>query len=342
MIWLRAETKAGERRSALSPAGASELVENGTPVTVERSENRIFTDAEYAAAGCGLADAGSWTEAPADAWILGLKELNSDETNFALTHTHVYFGHAYKGQPGADALLGRFTAGGGRLLDLEFLEDEHGRRIAAFGYWAGYAGCLVGAMMAGNAPLPDFRSGFTSANAMVESATSILAGTTPHALVIGSRGRCGSGALDAARAAGLEATGWDIEETRDGGPFEAILDFDVLINCVLLQPDTPPFLTPELVMRPRKLHTIVDVSCDPGSPWNPLPIYEHTTTLADPVVRLVDSPPLSLSAIDHLPTLLPRESSEVFAAQLLPFLRNRTSATWQRCDTLFQEKSGVV
>ena len=50
------------------------------------------------------------------------------------------FGHAYKGQHSGRALLQRFKAGGGTLYDLEYLVDEDGRRVAAFGYWAGYAG----------------------------------------------------------------------------------------------------------------------------------------------------------------------------------------------------------
>ena len=39
--------------------------------------------------------------------------------------------------------LRRFRDGGGTLYDLEYLTDENGRRMAAFGYWAGYAGAAV-------------------------------------------------------------------------------------------------------------------------------------------------------------------------------------------------------
>jgi hypothetical protein len=40
----------------------------------------------------------------------------------------------YKNQGGWEKVLSRFPRGGGTLLDLEFLEDEQGRRVAAFGY----------------------------------------------------------------------------------------------------------------------------------------------------------------------------------------------------------------
>ena len=39
--------------------------------------------------------------------------------------------------------------GGGALLDLEYLTDDHGRRLAAFGYWAGYVGAALAVLHAG-------------------------------------------------------------------------------------------------------------------------------------------------------------------------------------------------
>jgi saccharopine dehydrogenase (NAD+, L-lysine-forming) len=65
---------------------------------------------------------------------------------------------------------------------------------------------------------------------------------------------------------------------------------------------------------------IGDVACDPDSDYNPVPVYDRATTWAAPVVRVQDAPPLDVMAIDNLPSLLPRESSEDFAAQLLPHL----------------------
>jgi saccharopine dehydrogenase (NAD+, L-lysine-forming) len=69
--------------------------------------------------------------------IVGLKELDPD--SFPLEHVHVQFAHCYKNQAGWQDVLGRFFRGGGTLLDLEFLVDESGRRVAAFGFHAGFA-----------------------------------------------------------------------------------------------------------------------------------------------------------------------------------------------------------
>jgi saccharopine dehydrogenase (NAD+, L-lysine-forming) len=53
---------------------------------------------------------------------------------------------------------------------------------------------------------------------------------------------------------------------------------------------------------------------------------------------------LSVIAIDHLPTLLPRESSEAFCSDLLPSLKllGKSDAVWQRAENLFKEKSGQL
>lgn len=53
---------------------------------------------------------------------------------------------------------------------------------------------------------------------------------------------------------------------------------------------------------------------------------------------------MSVISIDHLPSLLPRESSEAFSKALLPCLlelRNRESHdVWKRAEGLFREKVG--
>ena len=48
-FWLRCETKQFERRAALTPTTAKQLIDAGFDITVERDEQRIFDDAEYEA-----------------------------------------------------------------------------------------------------------------------------------------------------------------------------------------------------------------------------------------------------------------------------------------------------
>jgi hypothetical protein len=47
-----------------------------------------------------------------------------------LKHVHVQFAHCYKQQAGWEKVLARFARGNGVLLDLEFLTDSSGRRVA--------------------------------------------------------------------------------------------------------------------------------------------------------------------------------------------------------------------
>lgn len=76
--------------------------------------------------GCPLVDTLSWkTDAPADAYIVGLKELPENDDS-PLHHTHIFFAHCFKNQGGWKELLHRFDAGNGTILDLEFLNDANG------------------------------------------------------------------------------------------------------------------------------------------------------------------------------------------------------------------------
>lgn len=345
-LWLRAESKPGERRTPLVPRDAAVLVRDGVELTVERSPLRVHGDEEYRAAGARLADPGAWLDAPADAVIFGLKELPEDD--FPLRHRHLYFAHAYKGQKGWRELLDRFARGKGTLLDLEYLVDDSGRRVAAFGRWAGFAGAAVGAdLWAHQKSSPNAAyaalSPFKDQDALVERVRARLAGAgLPSVLVFGAKGRCGSGALELLRRAGVtNVTAWDKEETAAGGPFDESLKHELMVNCVLLSGPTRPFLTREMLDRPRRLSVISDVSCDPYSPHNPVPVYDRTTTFESPALRLRESPALDLTAIDHLPSLLPRESSEDFSGQLLPHLRalGAGAPVWARAAALFREKA---
>lgn len=79
--------------------------------------------------GCPLVEKLSWkTDAPADAYIVGLKELPENDDS-PLHHTHIFFAHCFKNQGGWKELLQRFDAGKGTILDLEFLNDSNGKNI---------------------------------------------------------------------------------------------------------------------------------------------------------------------------------------------------------------------
>ncbi|WP_448317486.1 saccharopine dehydrogenase [Streptomyces sp. CO7] len=333
-LWMRHETRASERRAPLVPEDAGRLVRQGVVITVEESGRRVFPLEEYAAAGCRTAPAGSWTDAPRDAYVLGLKELPAGPAR--LEHRHIFFGHAYKGQEGAGELLGRFAAGGGALLDLEYLVDEDGRRLAAFGYWAGYVGAALALLYRRGMLKPPLRP---LAKEELDALLREGADQDCRALVIGALGRCGRGACDALAAGGVDATRWDVEETRDLDR-RALLAHDLLVNTVLTTRPVPPFLRREDLDAPgRRLSLVSDVTCDVTSECNVLPVYDQVTDWDSPVRPLAcDGPPAEIVAIDNLPSLLPAESSRAFSAELAPQLAllGGSGPAWRRALRSFE------
>jgi len=342
-VWVRSESRPNEERVGITPQGAAKLLAAGYQVTVEESSQRILPIAEYAAVGCQIAPEFSWVDAPDDAIIFGLKELPDDGT--PLRHRHIMFGHAYKGQPAGKVLLERFKAGGGALYDLEYLTHDDGRRVAAFGYWAGYAGAAVAlicwiAQQKGEIAQPV--TGYPSANhllADLQQSLVTLGTARPTALIIGALGRVGTGAADLCKAMGVATTKWDMAETASGGPFPEILAHDIFLNCILARPGTPVFVPASAKVAARQLSVIGDIACDPDSDFSPIKVYDRTTTWDAPALRVHDSPVLDVTAIDNLPSMLPAESSEDFAEQLLPHLLTLDSIdqdVWGRAAGWFQ------
>lgn len=320
-LWVRAETRDNERRVGITPVGVAEMIARGHTVTLEDAAHRVIPTADYGAAGADIAVQGSWPGAPRDAIIFGLKELPDDGR--PLVHRHVLFGHAFKGQSAGQRLLNRFATGHGTLYDLEYLTDASGRRVAAFGYWAGFAGAgvslLAWAAQTQGGICPPVTV-YESSDAMVTQIRDALGGATPTAIVIGAMGRVGTGATELAEACGVAVTKWDMAETAHGGPFPEILEHDLFFNCILAGPNTPVFVPVEARAATRRLGVIGDIACDPDSDFNPIKVYDRVTGWDAPVIRVQDDPALDVMAIDNLPSLLPRESSEDFAAQLLPHL----------------------
>ena len=341
-LWVRAEQRPNEERVGITPDGVAALIAQGLRVTVEDSATRIIPTQAYREAGAEIAPEGSWPEAPDDALIFGLKELPEHGT--PLRHRHIMFGHAYKGQPAGQVLLQRFAAGGGTLYDLEYLVDPEGRRVAAFGYWAGYAGAAVSlfawtAQQNGEVCAPVSTWGDAAAmEAELAAALDATGAERPRAIVIGALGRVGTGASELCEKMGVSVTRWDMAETASGGPFPEVLDHGLFLNCILARPGTPVFVPASAPTDPRTLAVIGDIACDPDSDFSPVKVYDRATSWEAPVLRVHDTPALDVMAIDNLPSLLPLESSHDFAGQLLPWLKQLDAldaGVWGRAEDTF-------
>ena len=317
-VVLRHEVKRNERRTPLTPVGASLLVKDGGKVFVESSPTRIFPDEEYEKVGCEIVEMSYWRTCPIDYLILGLKELPIED--FPIEHKHIYFAHIFKGQEGSEEVFKRYAEGGGELFDLEFLTDSNQKRVCAYGYWAGYVGAATALLQFYQKEGLKKLSDYESKELLIEEIKNISKGLeAPKTLIIGALGRCGTGARDLLEACGLSSTNWDIKETAKGGPFEEILEHHIFINAALIFKKVNPFVTSEMVSRESSsLKVISDVSCDPNSELNPIPIYDKITSWETPTVEVGNG--LNIIAVDNLPSVLPKESSEDFAEQLFPHL----------------------
>ena len=328
-FWLRSEDRQDEFRTPISPKGAEKLLREGFEVTVEDCEKRIFKTSEYKLKGCKIVTKGSWVTADKDNIIIGLKEINQD---LELSHKHIMFAHVFKKQANSEKILDNFKKNKGTLYDLEYLKDTKGKRVAAFGYYAGYSGAFVGLNIWLN-----YKNNILSSDIKIPLSTTKqnLLNTAskqlelhkknklemPKIIVIGSAGRVGAGACDFFKSLGLVLTEWDLKETLHRKSFPEILEHDIFVNCVLSSDKSVKFLKKSEVINDRKLVLISDVSCDPGSDFNTIPLYDKPSSFEKPFQYIIDEKkPLILTAIDNLPAMLPKESSLDFENQLLPYL----------------------
>ena len=329
IFWLRAETKEFEYRRALSPDSVKKLIAAGHKVVVEDSKASIISKDAYQEAGANIVKENSWiTDAPDDAIVVGLKALPGDLSEYK--HTHIYFAHVYKEQDGWQEVLGKFQKGNGKIIDLEYMVDENSRRVCAFGYWAGYVGASLAVLFSNDKTqanaikaLQEKRS-FLNKDELINFVKDYVE-PQGNGIVLGCLGRSGKGATDFFKDVNWSVIGWDKIDTQGGGPFPQILNYDVFVNCVLSTTKIPPFLTKDILQDNHKLKVISDVTCDPDSDCNVLPIYDKATDLDDPILTIKSaSEDVSLVAIDNLPSILPKESTIDFSDQLEDFLINYT------------------
>lgn len=132
---IREEKVPIDRRVVLSPEQVQRLVKRypSNKVIVQSSKIRCFRDEEYQAVGLEISDDIRDAEI-----LIGVKEV---PIQALIPHkTYFFFSHTIKKQPYNRQLLREILAKGIRLIDYECLTDQEGRRLIAFGRWAGIVG----------------------------------------------------------------------------------------------------------------------------------------------------------------------------------------------------------
>ncbi|TKB05752.1 NAD(P)-dependent oxidoreductase [Desulforhopalus sp. IMCC35007] len=128
-----------DRRVPLTPAQAKAVMSRFPDVEVaaERSDIRCYSDQEYEREGIRLLDSLEACDI-----ILGVKEVPVD--TLIPEKTYFFFSHTIKKQPYNRKLLQEILKKNISLIDYETLTDETGKRIIAFGRWAGIVGAYNG------------------------------------------------------------------------------------------------------------------------------------------------------------------------------------------------------
>jgi saccharopine dehydrogenase (NAD+, L-lysine-forming) len=309
-IFLRKEVYPNEFRCPIVPNDVKILKANGFDVIIQSSELRCFSDSEFEQAGATITDK-HWVYFP-NSLIIGLKELdNIEKLN---SHTHIYFSHTFKNQSGSKIILDFFTKSKSNLYDLEYFVDSKGKRLLAFGFYAGFIGAGLGLLQYGKKFIGEKLTGLNywkSSQNLISQIQNYNFPLNFKICIIGSNGRCGSGAkalLDKIGLKYFELHSQDIKLNLES--------YDLVINCINLTKDIGTWYDSSTEF--NKHTVIVDVSCDYTNLNNPIKIYNKKTTWEEPVFKYNEF--VDIIAIDNLPSLLPYESSTEFSSLLTNLL----------------------
>ncbi|WP_372371105.1 hypothetical protein [Candidatus Uabimicrobium sp. HlEnr_7] len=133
IIGIRAEEL--DTRAPLTPKYVKRIVESGTSVYVQPSQKRCFPDEEYQKAGAYLQ-----TDLSNVDIVFSVKEIPCSK--ILPGKIHCFFSHTIKGQKNNMTMLRTIMEKQATLIDYEKITDSSGKRLIAFGKFAGYAGMI--------------------------------------------------------------------------------------------------------------------------------------------------------------------------------------------------------
>ena len=301
-----------DARVPLTPKQVAKLRKQGIDIVVQPSQGRTFKDHEYAELGIPMVENISQREL-----LLGIKEVPIDQ--LIPDKKYCFFAHVAKEQPYNQPLMRALLDKGITHIDYEYLTDDDGKRLIAFGYWAGMVGAhnavWTYARRTGKFDLPRLRDLYD-----YEAAKEIYQKLKLPALrvVLTGTGRVGKGAAQV-----LEDMGFEKLSPRDflNGEGKAVFtqlhvrDYakhpdekpidkhhfyqhseeyqsafapyakvaDIFVNGIFWDGKAPAFFTAEEMNGADfNIQVIGDVTCD-IAPAASVPSTLYASTIADPV-----------------------------------------------------------
>ncbi|MBR4338247.1 MAG: hypothetical protein IKP91_08435 [Bacteroidaceae bacterium] len=236
IIGLIKETKIPEdNRVALSPTQVAKLNAEfpESEIVVQSSEIRAFTDDEYRQAGVKVVDDLSDCDV-----LFGIKEAQID--SLIPNKHYFFFAHIAKKQEYNRPLLQAMLAKNLTFSDYEYLVDENGERVCAFGWWAGVVGVyytLRGYMLKmGQNTLPKPERTFTLAEMRAILDTVQLPKVK---VLITGKGRVAQGALYTMHECGAQEL--TLEEFLSDEPVEMLSFYRACVNELVKRKDGKAF-----------------------------------------------------------------------------------------------------
>ena len=338
IIYIRKESIDNEYRTPLIPNDIKILIDYEYIIYVESCLNRIYKDAEYKKCGA-IITSEKWYESKFNnAIIIGIKELdNLEKLN---NNTHIYFSHTFKNQINSEYILKQFINSNSQLYDFEYFL-ENNKRLIAFGYYSGLVGAILGLKQYFNKlseskilknvilnlhPWNSFNDIYNYVKDDINKNISIA--------IIGSNGRCGNGVRLILDKLNLEYT--SIDRTSD---ISNLKNFDIVYNCILLDEKYDKVWFDKKTNFEKDI-VIVDISCDYSKINNPIKIYNNSTTWKEPIFKY--NKYVDIIAIDNLPSLLPKESSDYFSNKLTELLlqfNEDPNNYWKNTLNIYYEKT---
>ncbi len=288
-----------DKRVPLTPIQCQNLqkIHKDLKIIVQPSNKRCFSNAEYVAAGVSVSEDLSMCQV-----LMGVKEVVID--SLVAGKTYLFFSHTAKKQPYNRGLLNAVADKNIRLVDYEYLTNEAGGRVVAFGRWAGVVGAYNGLRALG------LRSGMFHLKPAFDcydleevrtELRKVNAGRIR--IVLTGGGRVAGGAVEILEMAGIPSRDpdsflenefdqavytrldpWHYTKRKDRAEF----DFDhfvahpgmyennfqsfakrtdLFIACHFWDPNSPVLLTREELLRDDvPLSIVADISCDIAGP----------------------------------------------------------------------------
>ena len=311
---LRETKNPPDRRVVVSPEGAKLMTEKfpNIDLYIQTSENRCFTDAEYKDLGLNLVNDVSDCDI-----LMGVKEVA--KSKLIANKKYLFFSHTAKEQDYNRPLLQKLLANNIQIIDHEYLTDENGTRLVAFGRWAGLVGAYNGLLAYGDKTKRFSIKRANQCHDLKELEQEIAKiDLDPIKILITGGGRVAHGAMEVLELVkGIEKVTaqqfltkdfdhpvfcqidpWDYLERKDGLPFDFKYFIkhpckhtstfkpytkvtDLFIACHFWDEKSPVFISKEDMKESDfKINLIADVSCDIDGP---IASTVRPSTIAEPV-----------------------------------------------------------